>query len=155
MWRWWEDQTVFCWQEVLTFWYLDGRSLAIVLYCYFASIVNVGVKEISCCCTSFSESSLLTSGGKYGANTHARTYKQVNNYVLFCFFLTLSQNFLRWHYFPLLQWTISTFSPSARRLWTLCSSAATCCWRWRAWSSWWHSSCCFPFISWSRSMPRP
>lgn len=38
---------------------------------------------------------------------------------------------------------------------TLCSSAATCCWPWWVPSFWWRSSCCFPFTSWSQSMPKP
>lgn len=97
---------------------------------------------------SFSESPLLTSGGKYETQAHT----QVNNFV----FLPLyGQSCLHVNDFPLLLLTLSTFSPSACRLWTPCSSAATCCWQWRVWSSSWHCSCCFPFISWSQSMPRP
>lgn len=50
---------------------------------------------------------------------------------------------------------MSSFFPSACRLWTLCSSAVTCCWQWRVWPSLWRSSCFFHFICWSQSMPRP
>lgn len=68
----------------LTFLYLDRRSLAIMLYCYHVSIVNVGFKEISCCCTAF----LKALYWHLVANMeHTHTHTQVNNYGFF--FLTL------------------------------------------------------------------
>lgn len=75
----------------LTFLYLDWRSLAIMLYCYHVSIVNVGPKEISCCCTAFLKA-LYWHLVANMEHTHTRTH--IHNWTIMGFFLTL------WTAFP-------------------------------------------------------